>query len=193
MRSERDCNKRISLRRVATMVVAIALLLFTVSKEGAAQRKGISINLPLLLVGSYNIELSYLLTQQLSLHLPLAWSPHTLKENLRVKHLTLMGGVRWWKWHGYTSFFTGHYLGYSHYNLSPKEYRYQGDLIKISTTIGWSKMLSPRWNLEVEGGVAVALTSWERFDTKRCGLFRGAATEVIVIPSNIGLSLLYIF
>lgn len=177
------------MRYKFTFLVVILLI----SAPTLGQERYIAINIPPLLMGIYNIEGSIALSKEYSLHLPLSWSPTTLPGEKRVKHLIGMVGLRRWLWHSYSGLFTGAYATTSIFNISPKELRYQGEAVGVTATIGYSKMLSKRFNLEFEGGLFLGFIHYNSFEGRCCGEFLAEKSAIYLLPSKLSLALLYLF
>ncbi|MFA5714095.1 MAG: DUF3575 domain-containing protein, partial [Bacteroidales bacterium] len=153
----------------------------------------LSINLPSLFLGLYNIEGSKAISKGVSLHLPLSWSPHTLRGDRRVKHFIVMAGARGWSWHCYSGLFYGGYATAGIFNLNHREFRYQGEGAGATITAGYSKMLSRHFNLEIEGGLFVGLLHYQRYEGRCCGNFIEERWRGSLLPFKLSLSLLYLF
>ena len=171
----------------------MVVLMLTAIPRAVSQSKSVSVNIPALLLGCYNIEPSFMVSGKVSLHAPVSWSPHTFKNNIRIKHVIVMAGARWWKWHGYSGLFTGGYLAYSKYNISPGKYRYEGNAKGLTITAGYAKMLSRSWIIEMQAGLFAGAAKHDKFEKKMCGDYLDSTSQIVILPSGISVSLVYLF
>jgi hypothetical protein len=171
----------------------LVVLMLTAIPKAASQSRSVSVNIPALLLGCYNIEPSLMVTGKISLHAPVSWSPHTFKNNSRLKHVAVLAGARWWQWHGYSGFFTGGYFAYSKYNISPGKYRYNGYATGFTFSAGYAKMLSRSWNIEAQAGVFLGAAKHDKFEKSICGEYLESISQFVTLPSRISLSLVYLF
>ncbi|MDP3451835.1 MAG: DUF3575 domain-containing protein [Bacteroidales bacterium] len=157
-----------------------------------AQNYSVGSNIAGMAMGSLNIETSLALSRRVSLHLPFMWSPFSYKENIKLTHLAVMPGLRVWSWHVYSGFYTGLHTSYIRYNGGLKEKRYDGNAIGLSLSAGYSKMLSRRWNLEIEAGAGVFRTNHDVFRREICGEYLDSSRKIRVLPSRVLVNVIFI-
>lgn len=172
--------------------ILITLICMCFSIHSNAQKYSIGSNLAGIAVGSLNIEASLALSHKLSLHLPVMWSPFTFRDNIKLTHLALLPGIRVWNWHVFSGLYTALNASYIRYNGGVRERRYDGSALGISLSAGYSKMLSRRWNLEIEAGAGLFHTEHDIFVREVCGEYLESSRRLRVLPSRASLNLIFI-
>lgn len=173
--------------------ITLCITLLIWSQKVDAQERGLSVNLPLALTGSFNIELSQMVRGRVSLHLPISWSPWQFKEDRKLKHLTTMFGARWWQWHCNSGLFFANYLSFNWFNITYKDGRYYGKGFGDIISIGYAKMLSTKWNIELEGGLFGGMLYYDKYERCRCGEFLESVKRGSLLPSKLSLTIVYLF
>jgi len=175
------------------LMILIAFMAFgIVSVKSRAQNYSIGTSLTGSALGSINIEASGATSGSVSFHLPVMWAPFRFKENIKLKIFAIQPGARWWFWHVYSGFFAGTYATYARFNAGIYNYRHDGFAAGISLSTGYSKMLSRKWNIEIELGGGVFYTNYDLFLNEPCGEYLNSISEVRLVPSKINISLVYI-
>ena len=136
------------------------------------------------------------------------WNSFEFEENKKWKHWMVQPELRYWlcrKFGGH--FFAGHLLGgqYNAGNIDglPKilntdfgllaDYRYEGWFVGAGIGYGYAWMLGKHWNLEVEIGLGVAYTEYDKFECETCGDKVDQGKHVYVGPTKAALNLVYVF
>lgn len=107
------------------------LLLFfflSLSLSGKAQFYSASVNLPALLTGTVDSELSMTLNRNWSLHGELSFHPWKI-ESFRIQHLMFRPQIRWWSSESYRGFFVGGHFLSAGYHIGIPRYmkeKYEG-------------------------------------------------------------------
>lgn len=172
----------------------IILLVFILSVTGlSAQSYSLGTNIPALGTATINTEASMALNRKWSLHLPVYYNPFVFKDNKKWQNLTVMPGVRYWLLESYVNGFIGVNAIGSKYHLSWKKSRYEGQAYGIGISAGYAWLLSPRWNLELEGGIGLVWADYTEYECEECGRQRGEYTRWVVVPDKLALSLIYLF
>ena len=174
--------------KILYTIVACWLL----SAKCYAQNFSIGSSLTAAAFGSVNLEVSGAISGKVSLHLPLLWAPFTFKENQKVKLFAIQPGARWWFWHVYSGFFAGTYATYARYNAGIYNYRHDGYAAGISLSTGYTRMLTRRWNIEIELGGGLFYTDYDLFLNEQCGEYLDSASGVRLVPSKVNISIVYI-
>lgn len=172
------------------------ILLFLVilcSAEGRAQFYSLGTNIPALGTATINAEVSMTLDRKWSLHLPVYYNPFVFKDNKKLKNFTVMPGVRYWLLESYVNGFIGANAIGSKYHITWKDSRYEGKAFGMGISAGYAWLLSPRWNLEIEGGIGLVWADYTEYECEECGRQKGEYTRWIAVPSKLALSLIYLF
>lgn len=161
-------------------------------KDGLSQKYSIGTNIAGITTATLNLELSASFNRNLSIHLPLSWNPFTLKGNRKLLHLGLQPGVRWWFWHVYSGFFGAAQLNLIRYNCGLSKYRFDGKGYGVSISAGYSKMVSRRWNLDFEAGVAIGRLIHDCYERVRCGEYLFSEDKIRVLPGRVSIAVVYL-
>lgn len=171
----------------------ICLFLLVIGLKSFAQNKTISTNLVDWGTLSMNAEVSMGINEKQTLHFPIAWNPWTFANNKKMKHLTVSPQWRYWKAERYLGHFFGANMIGSRYNVTKKEYRYDGWAYGLGGSWGYAWILGKRWNLEVQAGVGVVRTDYKRYDCGKCGDYLSKESKWFVVPNRVAVSFVYMF
>ena len=167
--------------------------------KASAQYYSLSSNILGLGTGNLNLELSATAGRKWTVHLPVTYNPFTynfIGENAKMQNLTAQPGVRYWFRESYMRGFIGIHGTASRYHLGWKElskYRYDGWAAGGGLSLGYAKMLSKRWNLEFEAGVDLLYADYDKYECRTCGFFSGNEKKILVAPTKIAVSMVYLF
>ena len=165
----------------------------------SAQYYSLSTNLLGLGTGNINVEISATAGRKWSIHLPVNYNPFTynfIEENAKMQNLTVQPGVRYWFTESYMRGFLGIHGTFSRYHMGWKElskYRYDGLAAGGGLSLGYAKMLGKRWNLEFEVAVDVLYADHDKYECRACGFFSGNEKKVLVAPTKVAISMVYLF
>ena len=131
-----------------------------------------------------------------------ALNPWTFSDNKKLKHLLVAPQLRYWLCESFSGHYFGANIAYVHYNVSDIKFpfglyggvdgeRRQGDLAAIGASYGYSWILSPHWSLEAEAGLDLGYTWSDRYDSPKCGTYRGSDNKFLVLP-KLALNIVYI-
>jgi hypothetical protein len=141
------------------------------------------------------------------------YNPWTLdkQENLKAKHFLVTPEFRYW----FCEAFQGHFIGihgnYTQFNVSginvpdvffkPSEgglflndlqyARSQGWAAGAGLNYGYAFPISRRWNMEFTLGLGFWYTDYDRFESRKCGLFQEHVSKYAVGPTELGISFIY--
>lgn len=172
------------------------ILLFLVifcSTTGRAQFYSLGTNIPALGTATINAEVSMTLDRKWSLHLPVYYNPFVFRDNKKLQNFTLMPGVRYWLLESYVNGFVGANAIGSKYHITWKNSRYEGQAYGMGISAGYAWLLSPRWNLEIEGGIGLVWADYTEYESEECGRQKGEYTRWMAVPGKLALSLIYLF
>lgn len=170
--------------------------MFGISTKSNAQFYSVRTDALGLLTGSFNVEGSMALNRNWSVHLHGQWNPFTHKDNIKMKNVTVMPGVRYWfrETYGHSWFIGGNLIG-SRFNVGGifDNRRYDGRLWGGGISGGFSMPLAVRWNMEFELGVFAAYGSYDKFGCKKCDAKLSEKEGLIVGPSKAAVAFVFLF
>ena len=184
-----------------------ALLLFWILLTGniiSAKAQNIAVKNNILYDASttpnFGVELR--LSNKWTAGINVALNPWTFSDNKKLKHLLVAPQLRYWLCESFSGHYFGANIAYVHYNVSDIKFpfglyggvdgeRRQGDLAAIGASYGYSWILSPHWSLEAEAGLDLGYTWYDRYNSPKCGTYRGSDNKFLVLP-KLALNIVYI-
>lgn len=161
--------------------------------ELSAQSYSVSTNIPALGTTTLNLEASMTLNRKWSLHLPVYYNPFVFNNNKKIQNIMTFPGVRYWLLESYVHAFAGVNGIASKYHFTWKDSRYEGTAFGAGVSIGYAWLLSPRWNLEVEGGVGLVKADYDKYPCQKCGKKTDEEKRWHAVPNKVTVSLVYLF
>lgn len=150
-----------------------------------------------------NIGIEVALGGHTTLELTGGYNPWTLckESNRKLRHFIVTPEFRYW----FDGSFRGHHIGvnaqYSMYNISgipfpfvkdSKNSRYQGWSAGAGITYGYTWSIGKKWNMEANIGLGYAYAEYDRYESKKCGLFQETCKRHMFVPTEIGLKFIYL-
>ncbi len=180
-----------------TIVFTFAGLLLCAAVQ--AQNFSLSTNvLDYVEFGTMNIEASYGVARRWTLTAGLKYNPFTWGEGSREmtdRQRTVEAGARFWPWHIYSGWWMSGKLKYQEYNrgglFSPAAT--EGDRYGGSLSAGYTYMLNSHLNLDIGLGLWSGLDKYVVYECVRCGRTVDGGKKFFVLPSDILLTISYIF
>lgn len=198
------------MRRI--LIIFFLLLFSGISVN--AQRIGVKTNALYLATSTPNIGLEYAFADRFSLELEGGYNPWTLDSdrNMKTKHFLVSPEVRYW----FCEAFNGHFIGinanYTLFNLSGvdvpavffpsarsamvledlKNRRSEGWAAGAGLTYGCVWPIARRWNLECTVGLGYWYTDYDKFESRKCGLFQEHVSHGAFGPTALGISFIYL-
>lgn len=198
------------MRRI--LIIFFLLLFSGISVN--AQRIGVKTNALYLATSTPNIGLEYAFADRFSLELEGGYNPWTLDSdrNMKARHFLVSPEVRYW----FCEAFNGHFIGinanYTLFNLSGvdvpavffpsarsamvledlKNRRSEGWAAGAGLTYGCVWPIARRWNLECTVGLGYWYTDYDKFESRKCGLFQEHVSHGAFGPTALGISFIYL-
>ncbi len=195
-----------------SLIIFFLLLFSGISVN--AQRIGVKTNALYLATSTPNIGLEYAFSDRFSLELEGGYNPWTLDSdrNMKAKHFLVSPEVRYW----FCEAFNGHFIGinanYTLFNLSGvdvpavffpsarsamvledlKNRRSEGWAAGAGLTYGCVWPIARRWNLECTVGLGYWYTDYDKFESRKCGLFQEHVSHGAFGPTALGISFIYL-
>lgn len=195
-----------------SLIIFFLLLFSGISVN--AQRIGVKTNALYLATSTPNIGLEFAFADRFSLELEGGYNPWTLDSdrNMKAKHFLVSPEVRYW----FCEAFNGHFIGinanYTLFNLSGvdvpavffpsarsamvledlKNRRSEGWAAGAGLTYGCVWPIARRWNLECTVGLGYWYTDYDKFESRKCGLFQEHVSHGAFGPTALGISFIYL-
>lgn len=149
-------------------------------------------------VGTLNIDAQYGVARHWTVCAGVKYNPFTLGEGdgqMQKRQRTLSAGARWWPWHVYSGWWVSGNLRYQEYNFGGWEspVTREGDRWGGIASAGYTYMLTPHLNIDMGIGFWSGYDRYRTFACQNCGRIMGEGGKVFFLPSDILLSLTYIF
>ena len=189
----------------------VLLLLFCLSHTLLAQELSLSTNLlDWANLGTANLQAGYSFGRHASLHTGIRYNNWNFgsaerRTAFQNRARTVSAGFRYWPWNVYSSWWYGVKGQVEEYNrggLFRQAKTEEGVAAGLGFAMGYSRMLSRRWNLDLGLGLWGGKTWYTQYRCPRCGRTLLAedgvpirnATKWFLLPSNdLQISLTYIF
>ena len=195
----------------------IAVFAFLASMGGAsAQKIAVKTNALYMATATPNLGFEFALGERWTFELEGGYNPWMLDadNNIKVKHWLVSPEFRYW----FCNSFQGHFFGinanYTQFNISAlpfefpsvffdimsdgqhkssdlRESRIQGWAAGTGLTYGYAFPISRLWNMEFTLGLGCWYTTYDEFESRKCGLFHQTVSRHVVGPTALGLSFIY--
>jgi hypothetical protein len=185
------------MKRFITLLLCLAFL----PGKAGAQDLAVSTNvLDYARLGTLNLEASLGVARHWTLNAGAKYNPFSFDNNggedqMQLRQRSLSLGTRFWPWHIHSGWWLSAKVQAQEYNeggvrsLQTEEgERYGGGL-----GAGYTYMLHKHFNLEVGAGVWAGKNRYTVYACPVCGKETGGGERTFVRPSEILLSLIYIF
>lgn len=198
------------MRRYLTLAV---ILFLAFAGTVSAQKVAVKTNSLYWLTATPNVGFEFAMAPRWTFEIAGGYNPWTLDKdaNVKAKHFLVTPEVRYW----FCESFQGHFLGinanYTQFNVSgiliPEVFykeeslgyfldnlqhaRSQGWAVGAGITYGYAWPIARRWNMEFTLGLGWWYTEYDRFESRKCGLFQEKVAKHAFGPTDIGLSFIY--
>ncbi len=173
----------------------LLLAMLCLSKPASAQFYSVRVNTLALLSGTVNIGADAAINDNWTLDVSISYNPISNK-NLSLSHSTVELGAKHWFFENFVGHFVGQQLKGVCYDVGDRTKRTEGKALGAGVSYGYAWILSTRWNLAVEAGVAIIYCN----DTTRDPTVSDWDSEyiyhkrrVMCTPSRFGVTLNYLF
>ncbi len=198
------------MRRYLTLAV---ILFLAFAGTVSAQKVAVKTNSLYWLTATPNVGFEFAMAPRWTFEIAGGYNPWTLDKdaNVKAKHFLVTPEVRYW----FCESFQGHFLGinanYTQFIVSgiliPEVFykeesngyfldnlqhaRSQGWAVGAGITYGYAWPIARRWNMEFTLGLGWWYTEYDRFESRKCGLFQEKVAKHAFGPTDIGLSFIY--
>lgn len=182
------------MRKSIMLALAISICL-----SATAQELSVSTNVAdYINFGTLNMEASYGFARHWSAGADVKYNPFTFTSDSGQKQnrqRSFSAGIRYWPWHIYSGWWIAGNLRCQEYNVGgvKSEETSEGDRLGGGVQGGYSYMISQHLNLNVGAGVWAGKDTYMVYACPRCGRVVDSGSKFFFLPSDIILSLAYIF
>lgn len=148
--------------------------------------------------GTLNLEASWGFARHWSVEAGVKYNPFSFGEGddqSQKRQRSIYAGAKYWPWHIYSGWWLSGDMRYQEYNeggLSSPE-TVEGDRVGASVHGGYSYMVSQHFNLNLGAGVWAGRDVYRIYACPVCGRMLDSGSGFFALPSDIILSLAYIF
>lgn len=180
-------------------IIASLILFCLLEVTSYAQKISLSSNvLDLANLGTTNAELSYAVHRHFSATAGFKYNPFYFADankEFRSRQISYWTGVRWWPWHVYSGWWFGGKLRYQEYNSGGlfSERTSEGDRFGAGISAGYTHMILKHLNLDLGAGVWGGYDKFTTYACPTCGLTLDKGSKAFVLPSDLIVSLCYVF
>jgi len=150
--------------------------------------------------GIANAGVEYAMGKQFSIDIPVTYSPYTVRNNWRMRSLSIQPEIRWWT----NQTMKGHFFGFhghlAYYNISTDNLdRYQDKdgktpLWGFGLSYGYAFHLKKRWNMEITIGGGYARLNYDIFYNVNNGaMYEGGTKKDYWGITRAAVNLIYLF
>lgn len=193
-----------------SIIVVVSILSAGLLNSVNAQKLAIKNNLLYDVTGTPNISLELRTGERWTTELTLGFKPFPMYNpfdyrqdvDKRQKHLLIEPAMRYWICSPWAEFFVSGNAFWTHYNIGGykmplglmftevENKRFQGDAVGAGLSAGYAWILGKRWNFEVELGVDLGYTWYDRYECAHCGILFGSEDKFFVTPKA-GINFVY--
>lgn len=189
------------MKRHILLLLSLSLLLFLLSASKASAQKGsISVNAAdAAALGTISVEGSVATGRHTSVNVAAGINPWTFNkgrsDQFQDRKQTYSVGMRWWPWNVYSGWWMGARGQYQEYNRGGlfRPQTEEGDAAGLAISGGYSLMIAPHVNLDFGLGFWGGHTWYKTYACPTCGRVVDEGTKWFALPSDMILSLVYVF
>ena len=195
------------------LIIAV-LILFAGAGEADAQRIGAKTNALYWATATPNLGVEFAFTDRWTFEVAGGYNPWTFdaEKNVKAKHFLLTPELRYW----FCESFNGHFIGisgkYSQFNVggiylpavfapvesegifvdAVKNSRSEGWAAGAGLTYGYAWPIAKRWNMECTIGAGFWHAEYDKYESRKCGLFRESCVNRVIGLTDLGISFIYL-
>lgn len=179
--------------------IVVSILFMASCLISVAQELSVATNLAdYLNFGTLNLEASYGFARHWSAEAAAKYNPFTFgsgQDEMQHRQRSFSAGVRYWPWHIYSGWWISGNLRCQEYNAGgiSSEETAEGDRIGSGIQGGYSYMISQHLNLNIGAGAWAGKDRYTVYACPRCGRIIEHGSKFFFLPSDLILSLAFIF
>lgn len=149
-----------------------------------------------------NLAIEVPFKKKFSIELSSTYNAWDRKDNVKWKNLMVIPEFRYWVKDNTSGQFFGAHIGWAKYNIGgipmpyfadANYYRYDGWAIGLGLSAGYKWQITSSFSTEVNIGVGVIYTEYDKYLAPKCGPFWGSFKNILISPTKVGFSLIYMF
>ena len=149
-------------------------------------------------MGTLNVSAAYGFSRHWSVEVGIKYNPFTWGEGdstWQNRQRSLSAGARYWPWYVWSGWWLEGALRYKEYNVGgfSDSATSEGDRLGPVLRLGYAHMLTRDLNLDIGAGVWGAWDRYVVYSCPTCGKILDQGQKVFLLPSDVMLSLTYIF
>ena len=170
-------------------------MITTTVGTASAQYTAVRVNALGLVTGTINMGVDIAIADKWSVDVSAYWNPIDTP-HLRAKALAAAAGIRRWRFEPHVGLFWGAHAALAQYRIGNASNRYNGYLAGLGFSIGYSWMLTRRWNITLEGGMGIFYMDdiqWTPHPSPYEDIYIKRHKRIVLAPSKIELSFSHLF
>lgn len=132
----------------------LTIVLLVVTTVSYAQFSAVRVNALTLTTGTLNAGVDVAFSDKWSIDGSLSWNPIS-SDHISLSTIAGTVGVRRWRFEPHVGLFWGLHSTAAKYNIYNNSHQIKGFLLGMGSSVGYSWMLSRRWNFTIEGGLGL--------------------------------------
>jgi hypothetical protein len=180
------------MKRIFTLAI-ISFLAF--AGTAFAQKAAVKTNALYWATTTPNVGLEFAFAPRWTVEISGGYNPWTLnkEDNIKAKHFLVTPEIRYW----FCEAFQGHYMGingnYTQFNVSGiyQYVRLQGWAAGAGINYGYAFPIARRWNMEFTIGLGFWYTEYDKYQSRKCGLFQENVSRYALGPTDLGITFIY--
>lgn len=208
--ASRNVKESLLMKRIFTLAI-ISFLVF--AGTAFAQKAAVKTNALYWATATPNVGLEFAMAPRWTVEIAGGYNPWTLnkEDNVKAKHFLVTPEIRYW----FCEAFQGHYIGingnYTQFNVSgiyvPDVFykhsqgakflddlqyaRSQGWAAGAGINYGYAFPIARRWNMEFTIGLGFWYTEYDKYESRKCGLFQENVSRYALGPTDLGITFIY--
>lgn len=198
------------MKRYLTLAV---IFFFAFAVDASAQKVAVKTNTLYWATTTPNVGFEFAMAPRWTFELAGGYNPWTLnhEDNIKAKHFLVTPEFRYW----FCEAFQGHFIGINgnytqfnsggvnvpavfykvktrdHFIADLLDSRSEGWAAGAGFTYGYAFPISRRWNMELNLGLGWWYTEYERFESRKCGIFQENVDKHAFGLTDLGLTFIY--
>lgn len=186
------------MKKLKSMCILLPLL---IAPCAGAQELALSTNMiDYLNFGTINLGASYGFARHWSMNAGVKYNPFSFNlpwngERVQNRQQSLALGTRYWPWHIFSGWWMEGRVQYQEYNVGGivSQETSEGDRFGGGLAGGYTYMLNPHLNIDFGAGIWAGYDKYTKYECPVCGVVVDEGRRVFLLPSELIVSLSYVF
>lgn len=196
-------------RKICLTLIVFFCCFFTANAQSIA----VKTNALYLATATPNMGMEVAMGERWTFEVEGGYNPWTFdkEQNMKAKHWLVSPEFRYW----FCNSFQGHFIGingnYTQFNIGAiplpvhkafisrdetpgpdlEKSRAEGWAVGVGLTYGYAFPIARRWNMEFTAGFGYWYTVYNRYESRKCGLFQETVNKHALGPTSLGISFIY--